>query len=358
MVEKKPGGKRHGQKYKSLLVWQFLLKRADEEHAVKTEDMISHLNAYGITADRHSISRDIHDLQEVFCRDREAEIAEREQLNYEITYDGRKRGYVLHRPYDFEELRLLAECINGAKFLTQEQAKHLKQLVGELCSEEQSKRLQNEVYLIGRVNTENKFVMASILSISEAIKKKCKIRVFYLQHVLGDRGVQQGYHRESPFVISPYHLVVNNGKYYLLSYDEGMKALRTFRVDRMKEVQILAEDRMGEEVFAQMDMRTYCKRVFSMFGGPEQRVSIRFTNNMLDTAVDRFGTGEEVFYRPDDDSHFVVNVNVEVSNQFYGWICGLRKNAKLVSPPEVVEGFRNFLKDIQERYQDDESLNS
>jgi hypothetical protein len=99
-----------------------------------------------------------------------------------------------------------------------------------------------------------------------------------------------------------------------------------------------------------MDMRTYCKRVFSMFGGPEQRVSVRFTNDMLDTAVDRFGTGGEVFYRPDDDRHFVVNANVEVSNKFYGWISGLRKNVKIVSPPEVVEGFQNFLKDIQMRY--------
>lgn len=354
MTEKKSGGKRQGQKYKSLLVWQYLLKRADEEHAVKMEDIISHLNAYGITVDRHSISRDIHDLQELFCHDQEAEIEEREQLNYEITYDGSKRGYTMRRPYDFEELRLLAECINGAKFLTQGQAKHLKQLVGELCSEKQSKRLQNEVYLIGRVNTANKFVMSSILAVSEAIKRKCKISFTYLKYTLQDRETQTARRRGMAYILNPFYMVVNDGNYYLLAYDEKRKDIRTFRIDRMKDVQLLPESRVGEDVFAKVDMRTYCKRVFSMFSGQEQRVSIRFTNDMLDTVVDRFGAGGEVFYRPDDKTHFIVNADVEISNQFYGWICGFRKRAKIVSPPEVVEGFQNFLKDIQERYQCEE----
>ncbi len=351
MAEKKPGGKRPGQKYKSLLVWQYFLKRADEDHAVKTEDIISHLNAYGITADRHSISRDIHDLQELFSRDQEADIAERERLNYGISYDGSKRGYLLHRPYDFEELRLLAECINGAKFLTPEQAKHLKDLVGELCSEEQTKRLQNEVYLIGRVNTGNKFVMASILSISEAIKTKCKVKVTYLKNYLQGGGIQAAEHPESPFTISPFHLVVNDGKYYLLAYDEGMRDLRTFRVDRMKEVQLLTESRTGEDVFAKIDMRTYCRRVFSMFGGEERRISIRLSNHLLDTVVERFGTSGDVFYRPDGEAHFIVSADVEISDQFYGWLCGLRKHAKLMSPPEVVEDFQFFLQHIREQYE-------
>ena len=33
-IIKKPGYKRPGQKYKSLLVWQVLLKRTDEEHPI------------------------------------------------------------------------------------------------------------------------------------------------------------------------------------------------------------------------------------------------------------------------------------------------------------------------------------
>ena len=59
---KKPGGKREGQKYKSLLVWDILLKKTDENHALQLKDIKEHLAHYGITAERHSIKRDIDDI--------------------------------------------------------------------------------------------------------------------------------------------------------------------------------------------------------------------------------------------------------------------------------------------------------
>ena len=90
---------------------------------------------------------------------------------------------------------------------------------------------------------------------------------------------------------------------------------------------------------------------FGMFSGDEKFVSIRFTNNLLDTAVDRFGTGKDVFYRPDDKGHFVVSANVDVSKQFYAWVCGFYNQARIINPPEVVEGMKAFLKTIADRYE-------
>ena len=110
------------------------------------------------------------------------------------------------------------------------------------------------------------------------------------------------------------------------------------------------EPREGEEVYEQLDMETYCLKHFGMFDGEEKRVQLRFTNNLLDTVIERFGTDRNVFYIPDDKGHFIVNVDVAISNQFYGWICSFRKMAKIISPPEVVEDFHKFLDDIYGRY--------
>lgn len=60
--KKKQGHKGKGQKYKSLLVWDTLLKRTDAEHALRLVDIQKHLKRYGITAERHSIKRDIDDI--------------------------------------------------------------------------------------------------------------------------------------------------------------------------------------------------------------------------------------------------------------------------------------------------------
>ena len=69
MAEKKeqkrvPGYKSENQKNKSLLVMQYILKNADDEHAVTIGQIEDHLAKYGIEAEQRSIYRDIHDLMD------------------------------------------------------------------------------------------------------------------------------------------------------------------------------------------------------------------------------------------------------------------------------------------------------
>ena len=126
----------------------------------------------------------------------------------------------------------------------------------------------------------------------------------------------------------------------------------TYRLDRMKGVEIVTDEpREGGLEFSKINMESYTQQHFGMFSGEKKRVSLRFTNNLLDTMVDRFGTGSDVFYRPDGDRHFVVTTQIAISDQFYGWLCGFRKMAKIVSPPDVVDDFQRFLDDIYGRYE-------
>ena len=123
-------GKKEGQKYKSLLVWYLLLKRTDEDHAMSISDIQTALENYGIQAERHSISRDISALNNLMSIDSDLaaadELDERELLNYSLGYDKSLHGYkVIQRPYEFENIRLLAECVHNAKFITSQQEHEL-----------------------------------------------------------------------------------------------------------------------------------------------------------------------------------------------------------------------------------------
>ena len=60
--ETKQGHKGKGQKYKSLLIWDILQKRTDENHTIQLKEIVEHLKMYGITAERHSLKRDIDDI--------------------------------------------------------------------------------------------------------------------------------------------------------------------------------------------------------------------------------------------------------------------------------------------------------
>ena len=141
----------------------------------------------------------------------------------------------------------------------------------------------------------------------------------------------------------------DDGNYYLLAFDDYAQDLRTYRVDRMKSVSFTKEPRDGEKVFLDIDLKSYTQRVFSMFGGEQQKVTIQFRNYLLDAVVDRFGT-KGIQYFKVDDRHFKITAPVEISDQFFSWVCGFGSKAKITYPEKVVSEFKEYLDKIRDMY--------
>ena len=338
--------KSENQKVKTLYVAKFFLENSDENHPVTAGDITDYLkNECGIESERRAIYRDIAALRDVFGMD----IAGGQGGKYRL----------LSRQFEFDDLRLLAECVHAAKFISASKAKELVSTIAEFCSGYQAEELQREVFLCDRVKTTRKDILLIIGIIQAAMSAKengkpkppQKISFKYLKYTLQNDKSQVERRRGTAYKVSPYKLLINEGNKYLLAYDDTAQDMRTYRVDRMKEVKALDEPREGAEAFAAIDMETYTRRTFSMYGGQQKRVSVRFINPLLDTAIERFGTAPDVFYRPDGERHFVVTADVEISDQFFSWVCGFRKRAKIINPPDVVEDMQKFLKDISERYE-------
>ena len=72
-------------------------------------------------------------------------------------------------------------------------------------------------------------------------------------------------------------------------------------------------------------------------------------NTLLDAVVDRFGT-TDFQYAKVDDTHFSVSGYVEISDQFFGWLLGFGKRAKILYPNDVVEDFKAYLDKVREMY--------
>ena len=338
--------KSENQKVKTLFVAKYFLENSDENHPVTAGDVTDYLkNECGIEAERRAIYRDIAALRDVFGMD----------------IDGSQGGKyrLLSRQFEFDDLRLLAECVHAAKFISASKAKELVSTIAEFCSSYQAEELQREVFLCDRVKTTRKDILLIIGIIQAAMSTKesgkpkppQKISFKYLKYTIQDKNAQVERRKGAAYKVSPYKLLINEGNYYLLAYDDKAQDMRTYRVDRMKEVKALDEPREGAEAFAAIDMETYTRRVFSMFGGEQKRVSVRFINPLLDTAIERFGTAPDVFYRPDDERHFVVTADVEISNQFFAWVCGFGKRAKIIWPSDVAEDMKEFLSGISGMYE-------
>ena len=363
MAEKKeqkrvPGYKSENQMYKSLLVMQYILKNADDEHAVTIGQIEDHLAKYGIEAERRSIYRDIHAMMELMNIEQDPNngIADRESLGYQIVHtrkphkDAPNGGYlVTARPYEFDELRLLAECINSARFLSENQARNLRRTISGLCSKEQAKLLNTDSTVVNRSKTANKSVMASISTINQAIRHGNQIAFKYLSYSFDNMRTQVERRSGKDYVVNPFTLLIDNGFFYLMTYNG--KTTFIYRIDRMKDVKELPTVREWEKEFREnVDIDNYTKKVFSMFGGKREWVTMRFRIEKLDTVVDQFGiTGAK--YEKIDEEHFTVTTEVELSDMFYAWIFGFGRRAKIIDPPYVADKMRAYCQKIAEIYE-------
>ena len=78
-----------------------------------------------------------------------------------------------------------------------------------------------------------------------------------------------------------------------------------------------------------------------MFDGEEQTVTLKCKNYLSNVIVDQFGN--DVSMRYADDEHFTVNVDIAVSNQFYGWLIALGGDAVITKPASVKERLEELL---------------
>lgn len=362
-------GRKANQKMKPYLVMEYLMRRTDENHAESADNIAAYLQELGIDAERRSIYRDIEEINkalwlleneddaDIFAAEEAIETDENDSEKF-IVYDRHLKGFrVVRRKYELSDIRLMAECIYASRYISQSEAERLVDIIKGFVSEEQSREIRTDALVTVRQRTLNKSTLRNVSTIYDAMSKMIegekhipeKISFQYLKYTIDDLEKQTERRKGAKYIVSPYKLIINDGNYYLLAFDDNSQQIRTYRVDRMKAINRLGTPRDGAEAFAAIDMKTYTQRTFSMFGGERERVSIRFVSSLLDTAVERFGR-YNVSYSRSDDHHFTVSADVEISDQFFGWLCGFGTKAKLFSPYTVVNDFTSYLERIQNKY--------
>jgi predicted DNA-binding transcriptional regulator YafY len=371
--QKKPPqhGRKNDQKMKPYLVYCYLMRKSDANHFVDAAELIGYLEECGIHAERRSIYRDIDEINkailmttmDAYGLPKASTIEEAEELLQDenqktIVYDKHEKGfYVRKRHYKVDDIRFLAECVRTAKFIDERRSKRLINVVCDLTSEHIAEELQNDAYLLDRNKTDNLAVYELVSKINIAMSKRRnrkphtpeKIKFKYLSYTI-QNGLRRTEKRKGEwYMVSPYQLIISDGNYYLMGYDDKMHKLVNFRVDRMADLELTGEPRCGEEAYKELNIESYLQEHFGMFQGKRDHIRIRAINPLLDTFVDRFGK-QGVIYSKDDDKHFTAVVSVAVSNQFFGWLCGLGNKVKIISPAPVVEEFKEYLDKMRGLY--------
>lgn len=305
------------------------MEKTDTEHTLTVPEMIKELNKYGISAERKSIYSDIESLKtfgiDILCRKSK-------------TYD----YYIANRSFELAELKLLADAVASSKFITEKKSRELIKKIGSLTSIYESKQLNRQVYVAGRVKTTNERIYYNVDLIHQAIGISKQISFKYFEYSLDKK--KRYRNNGKRYIASPYALTWDDENYYMISYYEKYEGITHFRVDKMEKIEITDQDCYKTDI----NIVEYTNKIFSMFGGEEERVRIQFDNSLLDVVIDRFGK-ETVTYKV-DENNFMAILTVELSPPFWGWIFQFGNKVKIISPEKVREDFVKYIDEVRGNY--------
>lgn len=322
--------KSSNQKLKLFYILRMLAENTDEEHVLSTQEIIRRLAENDIKAERKSIYDDMECLTE---------------YGYDIILKkGRVGGgyYLASREFELAELKLLVDAVQASRFMTARKSRELIRKLEKLASRNQAGQLQRQVYVAGRVKTENERIYYNVDTLYRAIDEDVRISFTYLEWDL-EKKLRPRRNGER-YRVSPWALIWEDENYYLAAYDAEADTIKHYRVDKMGEVVLEQEKRLGKAQFDRMNPAEYTKHTFGMFGGEKQTVTIQFENRLAGVVLDRFG--RETDLRKVDEAHFSVRVQVAVSGQFFGWLAGIGCGASIQSPEAVREQYKTWLLNI------------
>ena len=327
-----------GYKVKLLTVLAIFEQETDKEHPLSADAIAQKVKVKsGINASRKGIYDDMNALNDFW---------ELTNNPRRIEKDEKGKGYYLaNRPFSPEDVKLMVDSIEASKYLSEKKTMELINALETLCSNAQTKDMKSQLVVLDRVKNMNTEIHKSLGVISSAIANNRQIRFKYFDYDINKRRVYRK--RGGYYQISPYELVYTDDNYYLMGFE---KQRRTYRIDRMANVEVIPEPREGSETFADLrkDKLRLQKSTFSMFDGRIETVTMVFRKNLMNAVMDRFGSG--VFVSPVDKEHFQISVPVAVSQQFYGWIFGLGNYVKITNPPEIKMEMAAKLEEIRKRY--------
>ncbi len=322
-------------KLRLIYLYKLLFNETDELHPLSRSRLCDMLyRQHDIIIDRKTFYDDIYYL---------------ELLGADIQMGEKKGTYFLGaREFEMPELHLLVDAIQSSQFISPKKSEELIGKLTSLCSKHQAQQLRGQVYLAGRNKTVNESVFYTIDTIYRAITANHKLSFRYFSWDFANGKLQKAYRKNGErYIVSPRAVAWNDEKYYLIAFDESKAQLRHYRIDKMEQVEEEIETAFTDDG-QRFDSGSYTTKLFNMYGGTEQQVTLRFDKDLLGVAIDQFGKNAHL--RPDDEEHFILITDVIISPQFFGFLFSLEQRVELLAPSQCVEEYKKQLKKTQSLY--------
>ncbi len=325
--------KGEGQKIKLFKLLEILISMTDEEHGLSLKEIIDLLKQEGIGAERKSIYDDFLSLEEL-------------GFYVERTATRPPKYFLSNKIFEIAELKMLVDAIQSSRFITAKKSREIIDKLELFVSKYQHRQLSRQVYIEDRIKSENNSAIYSIDNIHTAINEKKKLSFKYFDYNGDKEKVFR--HGGTAYIVSPCSLIWDDEKYYLVALDESADTVKNFRVDKMDGVNVLNENIKDDSRVREFNPADYSNKIFGMYGGNEELVTLECREKLAGVIIDRFGFNPHF---TKTDFGFKLTLKVFVSPTFYAWILGLGEDIRILSPVSVREDLLKFIKKIAGNYE-------
>ena len=322
-----------------LLVLKILEEYTDDNHYLTQPQIATKISQlYGIDLERKAIGSSLQLLEE---------------LDYDIV-KGPKGGFaLLSRTFDPSEASFLIDAIFSSKSINGKEAKRMAEEVSSCFSKYQRKDY-SYIYKSNEINrSKNKTTLYNVSIINEAISKGKRVGFQYLTY---DKNGNEIYRNDGyEYIVSPYYLINNYGRYYLLcNYREKYRPLQLFRIDKMANI-VIKDDWPIKQL---KDLKDGPKD-FSIAKYLNEHVYL-FNEEVIDAKIildgewaieivkDWFGDNAKIHFK---DEKIIATIKGDEKALYY-WIMQYSDCVTVLSPLSLVEKIKKRLIDATRRYQD------
>jgi len=322
-------------KQKLIRLIEILIRHTDEEHGLTVAEIIGKLSDYGISAERKSLYNDFAVLEEI-------------GIPVLKTKSRQTRYYIDFCVFELAELKMLVDAVQSSKFITAKKSRDIISRLEGFTSIHRRAELSRQVYVEDRVKTANPASMYTVDSVHNAINSDRRLKFRYFEY---DSEKKKRLRRDGQFYsVSPLALIWSEENYYLVAYEEEAEKVKHFRIDKMLDVSILDEKRAKCEACERFSPSDYSRKVFGMYGGREELVTLECRERLAAIMIDRFGT-EPTFHKT--DFGFKFSIRLMVSPTFFAWVMGFGDEMKINAPESVRTELLSMLTKTAQLYKEE-----
>ena len=328
-----------GRTKEKLLYILERLRKTDEQHPVNTNDLIAYLTEKGVTAERKSVARDIEALR---------------QAGYSIILcDEFKRGYYMtDQLFEDYELKIIADAVSGAKFITYDDTVSVIDKLCELASPTGEEIIREHTFVDEKIKSKNKKVRFNIDRVITAIKTGKRITFQYFE--IAPDGKMQLKRDGHVYEISPYYLCWDDDSYFLIGNSKSHDHLIHFHVEMMTNVEItrtpIRPRSEIEELRGNFSIGDYLRRSVNMYGGESVRLVLECNEKIAKDVRTEFG--EEIRTFPVGENRFRTDVYAAEGEGLIRWLMQFSaEDLKVVSPENIKEEIKERSKKLFKLYE-------